>query len=885
MVEEEHPLTVHEIIGVEAARNPGAPALLAPRSAPLTYSQLHVLVRRTAEALNQAGVGLGDRVAVVLPNGPEMAAAFCAISSSAVCAPLNPAYGREEFDFFLTDLEPSLLVTQESFGEPAVEVARSRGVPVAILNPAASGRAGDFMLTAGRGAPPRRPGLAGAGDVALMLHTSGTASRPKLVPLRHRNLCLSARNIRRTLRLGTPDCCLNIMPLFHIHGLVAAVLASLSAGASVVCTAGFQPVLFFTWLENFRATWYTAVPTLHQAILARAEVLNGAPLNHRLRFLRSSSAPLAAKVMSDLEDLFQVPVVEAYGMTEAAHQIASNPLPPGARKPGSVGLPAGPDVAIGSELGQLLPNGEKGEVVIRGGNVTLGYEKNDAANKTAFPDGWFRTGDQGCLDPDGYLFLTGRLKEIINRGGEKISPRELDDVLLEHPGILQAVTFAIPHVQLGEDVGVAVVLKEGVALTETQIRQYAATRLAGFKVPRVVRIVGEIPKGSTGKLQRIGLAAKLGVEPVDDGRLQRRAAFEAPRNTLERQLAEIWQDVLGTGRIGIHDGFAAVGGTSVQVPHLLAQVCEVTGVAVSLIGFLEKPTIAGMAGTISQAGPVQADRAKASLLVPIQPSGGRPPVFCAPGHDNNLVPFGYLAQLVGPDQPLFGFDFAAVDANGSLEDLASRCLSTLRSRQPEGPYWLVGSCFGGKVLYETACQLIEQGQDVSLLLLINCFNEKALRRGAGAGPAATWRRLLWRVRYHWSALAQRTLLEKLVYLRSRAAVALEDDVMPKAYNLFARLGAIPPFLRRHDLRNRYLAGRWEPRPFEGPSMLIWNAVAGRRLPLSPRMGWEGLLPEDAEVHAAPDNRLRFWVEPNVRFVATHLMRRLESAKTMDTVVS
>ncbi|HET9595009.1 MAG TPA: AMP-binding protein, partial [Anaeromyxobacteraceae bacterium] len=296
-----------------------------------------------------------------------------------------------------------------------------------------------------------------------------------------------------------------------IHGLMAATLASLSAGAQVVCTPGFNALRFFHWLDEVKPTWYTAVPTMHQAILARAARHADALARLRLRLVRSSSASLPAQVMAELERVFRAPVIEAYGMTEAAHQMASNPLPPRSRRPGSVGVAAGPEMAIMDEAGRLLAPGETGEVVIRGPNVTAGYEANPEANAKAFTNGWFRTGDQGVMDGEGYLSLTGRLKEIINRGGEKISPLEIDAVLMEHPAVQQVVTFAMPHARLGEEIAAAIVLREGKAATERELRDFAAGRLADFKVPRRVLILPEIPKGATGKLQRIGLAKKLGL--------------------------------------------------------------------------------------------------------------------------------------------------------------------------------------------------------------------------------------------------------------------------------------------------------------------------------------------------------------------------------------
>ncbi|MFZ1426334.1 MAG: AMP-binding protein, partial [Geminicoccaceae bacterium] len=358
-------------------------------------------------------------------------------------------------------------------------------------------------------------GFLGTDEIALVLHTSGTTSRPKIVPLLQRNLAASARHIRTTLALTPEDRCLNIMPLFHIHGLIAAVLSSLSAGASIYCTPGFNALRFFHWLGDARPSWYTAVPTMHQAILARAERNPEAVAAAGLRLIRSSSASLPPQVMQALEATFEAPVIESYGMTEATHQMASSPLPPAPRKPGSVGIAAGPLLRVAGEDGRFLPLGHEGEVVISGPNVTPGYEANPEANAKAFfeADGrrWFRTGDQGLLDPEGYLRITGRLKEIINRGGEKVSPLEVDEVLMDHPAVAQVVTFAMPHAKLGEEVAAAVVLREGLSADEPEIRAFAAVRLADFKVPRRVVILAEIPKGATGKLQRIGLAQKLGL--------------------------------------------------------------------------------------------------------------------------------------------------------------------------------------------------------------------------------------------------------------------------------------------------------------------------------------------------------------------------------------
>ena len=487
-------------------------AFSAPGRPDLTYDGLRRHVERTVAALNARGIGRGDRVAIVLPNGPEMASAFVAIAAGATTAPLNPAYRQPEFEFYLQDLGAKALVVAEGDDSPARAAAAALGVPAMEIRAEPGSPAGTFSFVGEpQGAPAPRGGMAGPDDVALVLHTSGTTSRPKIVPLLHRNVCATAENIRTTLRLEAADHCLNVMPLFHIHGLMACVLSSLHAGASVYCAPGFNALRIFGWLADADPTWYSAVPTMHQAILARARRNAEVVERLRLRFIRSSSAALPSRVMAELEDAFGAPVVEAYAMTEAAHQMTCNPLPPAPRKPGTVGIAAGPDVSVMDAAGNHLAPGEEGEIVIRGPNVTPGYENNEAANREAFTHGWFRTGDQGFRDEDGYFTITGRLKEIINRGGEKISPREVDEVLMDHPAVQQVVTFAMPHPKLGEEVAAAVVLRDGAEAGPGDVRDFAAGRLAGFKVPRKVVILDEIPKGPTGKLRRIGLADQLGL--------------------------------------------------------------------------------------------------------------------------------------------------------------------------------------------------------------------------------------------------------------------------------------------------------------------------------------------------------------------------------------
>ena len=504
------PLTLPERI---ADRDSAAIAVVAPDRSALAYGELARLIGSTRDRLRALGIGRNDRVAIVLSNGPEAATSFLATAGAATTAPLNPGYRQDEFSFYLQDLRAKAVLVAADEAGPIVAAAKQAGTTVLRAMVSPDQPAGHFIVDGPAVGPASSDAMAESDDIALILHTSGTTSRPKIVPLSHANLAASARHISATLSLTASDRVLNIMPLFHIHGLIAAVSSSLFAGASIFATPGFNALKFFGWLSEAHATWVTAVPTMYQAILSRAGRNAETIAGHPLRLLRSSSASLPPQVMQALEETFGCPVIESYGMTEATHQMISNPLPPAPRKPGTVGIAAGPEVAIFDESGGRASAGRVGEICIRGPNVTAGYENNPGANAAGFFDDWFRTGDQGMLDASGYLTITGRLKELINRGGEKIAPREVDEVLMDHPAVAQAVTFAVPHEKLGEEVAAAVVLRSEVEPSpdERALRDFVSARLADFKVPRTVMFVDEIPKGPTGKLQRIGLAKVLGL--------------------------------------------------------------------------------------------------------------------------------------------------------------------------------------------------------------------------------------------------------------------------------------------------------------------------------------------------------------------------------------
>lgn len=469
----------------------------------ISYGSLREQVSAAADLFASAGIGPGDRVAMALPNGVPALVCFLAAAIAGTAAPLNFAYRREEFDFFLEDTSAKLLIVPPDGAQDARAAAAQKKIPVASVSLDASGKLAfsDLTRRAGAGAPTPE-------QVALVLHTSGTTGRPKRVPLMHRNLAISAGNVARTYALTPDDVSMCVMPLFHVHGLVASVLATLLTGGTVVVPDKFSPFNFWRNVQDYKATWYSAVPTIHQVLLARAERGGERPAGaEHLRFIRSCSSALSADTMRRMEQIFGVPMLQAYGMTEASHQMASNPLPPRERKPASVGVGTGVEISIVDADGNHLKIGEAGEVVIKGPGVMSGYENNPEANARSFTNGWFRTGDQGVLDQAGYLRLVGRLKEMINRGGEKISPLEIDDLLLTHPQVAEAVSFGVEHPSWGEEVAAAVVLREPVA--DSELLAFCKAHLAEYKCPKKIYVVEAIPRTATGKIQRSAVAAAL----------------------------------------------------------------------------------------------------------------------------------------------------------------------------------------------------------------------------------------------------------------------------------------------------------------------------------------------------------------------------------------
>lgn len=577
----------------EKARNfPEKVAISFPGKIDVSYAEAEKRAREVRQTLLRLGVKPGDRVALVLPNSAEMIILSLGILSFATLAPLNPKYKKNEFDFYLSDLKPSVLILADGEDSPALATAQEKGIKVLRMD-ADTGRIFPEDGLEKQEIEIAEETLSQINDIALVLHTSGTTSRPKIVPLTQKNIFASASNLVRTLHLNPEDKCLNVMPLFHIHSFVVS-LAVLISGGTLICPAVFVADDFFDWLNLYRPTWYTAAPTIHLAVLKEAERNSEILEKIKLKMIRSSSAPLSKEVILKLEEIFKAPVLESYGMTEAALQITSNQFPPDKRKAGSAGRADGPDLIIVGEDGQELASGEVGEILIKGDNVIRSYENNPEANENSFVNDWFRTGDLGFLDDDNFLFITGRSKEMINKGGEKISPREIDEVLMRHGSIYQALTFSVPHPSLGEEVGVAIVLEKDSELSKQDLQKFAKEYLADFKIPQLIVFMEDIPKGPTGKLQRIGFYNKLkDINMLDNNT----SLVKSEKNKIEEIILKIWQEVLEIENLSMEDNFFEMGGDSLKIKEVLCRASE-AGLEIEVEDMLSYPSVRSLASRL-----------------------------------------------------------------------------------------------------------------------------------------------------------------------------------------------------------------------------------------------------------------------------------------------
>ena len=580
--------------GIEAqiSQNPDAVALLAHARQPLTYAALGKQIKQSVNDLHEMGVRAADRVAIVMPNGPELASTCLSVMACAIAVPLNPDYKQAEFALCFSRFKPKILLILAGEEHPARIEAAKTGIPVIEVVASQSRAAGEFSFKNDAHQPQNTSksiSLPDASSHALILQTSGTTSQPKVVPLTHRNLFASAKNLCRSLNLQPEDRVLHFLPMFHIGGIIDVLAAPLLSGGSVICASSFSAPDFFRDIKELKPTWTQTVPIMTREILQNLDNFPESVKTHCLRFVRSVSAPLPVELMADFEQKFSLPLIEIFGMTETAGVITSNPLPPGKRKPGSVGLPAGMEVNIVDEQDRQLSPNCLGQVVVRGENLMQGYENEIDENARLFSAAGFHTGDLGYFDEEGYLYLKGRIKDMINRGGEKVTPQEIDQVLLSHAAVADAACFAVPHPSLGEDVGALVVLKSGETVTKEAILAFLRERLAFFKIPRMLRIVDKIPR-KNGKLQRTLLTEMYGSasEAMDA-----RPAYEAPQSLLAKMLTAMWEKILKIEQVGMQDDFFQLGGDSLKAASFINELQQKWGDTIYVSSLFDAPTLAG----------------------------------------------------------------------------------------------------------------------------------------------------------------------------------------------------------------------------------------------------------------------------------------------------
>lgn len=700
--------SLYEILAIQAERDADAVAILAPRRAPLSFGALLDQIDHIRTTLNSWSLGRGDRIALLAGRGPDTAVAALGIASCAVCTPLNAAATSAELEQGLLRLGAKALLVPEIDTVAVKDLALRLGVALLEYSVEPGAAAGIFRIPSGRAAASR--GSPTNGDLAFILSTSGTTARAKLVPVTHNNVIARTEKSRRLFNLSEADCCLNLMPLCYQHGLNSGLMSPLAAGCAVICPPAFDQQSFFACMREFSPTWYTASFSYHRAILEWLQQRPDALAGHRLRFARAGSGPLSARVRVELEQILGTPVLEIYGATETG-TIAANP-PVGTRKPGTVGRSVDDDIAIMDGDGHLLAKGMVGEVVVRGNTVFGGYEDDLDTNRRIFREGWYCTGDRGVMDADGYLKLIGRLDEVINRGGEKVSPREIDEALLSHDAVAQAVSFPVPHPTLNQEIAAAVVLRSGAYLTEDKLRRFLADRLAPFKVPRVIVYAAELPKGPTGKVGRAGLAGHFGIG---------QAAATDPHDAateLQQTLAALWRDVLKRQDIGYDDNFFLCGGDSFSAFDLMLRIEEKFQHQLPLTILVEAPTVRQLAHRLE----TTTTRAINSTIH-IHTAGSRRPLFAVYSAGDHALALLPILQSLGPDQPCYwlqppGLDFTSTDCT-TLPQIAAYCVSHLKEVQPHGPYRLLGSGFGGNLVFEMALQLQETGERVEFLAVVD----------------------------------------------------------------------------------------------------------------------------------------------------------------------
>lgn len=701
--------------------------LLEPGQHAYTFGELKDQVNSLNVSLSE--LACGNRIAVGLPEGVGAAIAILAVTIKRTAAPFNISLSKSELETSMDALRPDSVLVLKDYDGPLRDIARSKNINLLEINFDKTDSVDKITIRSEFSANPIGLGVGNTNSKSndqlpiLALLTSGTSAIPKVVPISQQNLFASCNNICVALKLSDSDRRLNIMPFYHVQGIVGGLFSPLFSGGSVVCTSSFDPNLFFGWMEEFQATWFSAVPTMFMSLLKKA-IDRQKPINNsKLRFIRAGSFRLPEQIYDELRTLFNVPVIVSYGMTESTSQITCANWPPEIWKPGSVGQPAGPKVKIVDPEGMALKFGEIGEICAQGDNVMIGYETNlfesdEEVGRANFMGNWFRTGDLGYLDSESNLFITGRLKDMIKKGGESISPHEIEAALIDNPKIEEVAAFAIEHPRLGEDIAIAYVTKPGFDLGEKEIQMYLSPKLTSFKIPRRALHVDQLPKGSTGKIKRNILAEtykEILRSPV-------RVKMQ-PRNQTEQKLADIWQVVLGTELQSITDDFFDCGGHSLLAVEFLDQIANAFSVEVTMALLLPEATIENLAKSLSNVSQLQIH----SSLVTLKQGCNAQPLFCIHAAGGGVLCYLPLARGLAEKQSVYAFrgagldTFEEVNRLESVEETAAHYLNQLIVIQPQGPYNLLGHSLGGLIAYEMAQQLRASGETVNYLGLVDTF--------------------------------------------------------------------------------------------------------------------------------------------------------------------
>lgn len=864
-------VTICDMIRRWAEIQPNAPAILGKDQPPLSYSALVARIDHVRDVLNQSGFGRGDRIAIVHGRNPELGVLIFGVKSGAIAVPLNPNFTTAEFYEQLRDLKVKAVIVEEHRHEAAIAAADRLKIPCLDASAFAL-RAGDADEAPQQPCqqPSLEPSLSRPDDVAIVYGTSGTTSRSKIVALSHKNLLTRMTKSLKAIELVDNDRLFMLRQLYYAGGHTNLCRA-LFSGTSVYFVDQECKTVSAAELLSSEATWMSAPPAVFRALLA-AETCNGPCREHKLRFLRNSSAGLDAKTQQLVEELFGVPLLQSYSTTETCW-IAANPPNFAGRKFNSVGLPVIDEIKIMDADGRIVPAGDRGEIIVRGPTVFDGYEGDPEANAAAFVDGWYRTGDEGYFDDDGYLILTGRIKEVINRGGEKVSPAEVDAAVMEHPGVADAATFPIPHPTLGDEVAVAIVQSQGAMLSTKLLSDFLLERLTGFKVPRLFVFVDEIPKGATGKVQRLSLARTLGID-AETGPL---AASEAEREPtpLEAKLQKIWTKTLRRDRpVGLDDNFFLLGGDSLQAVEMFLNIEKELKLRLPAAALFEAGTVAEMARLIEQ-------DAVPGCIVPIRRQGSRPPFFCVHGNGGDVIGFHHLSRHLGEDQPFYaiqsiGWDGKMVPFTRS-DDMAAHYVAAIRKVQPEGPYYIGGYSFGGRIACYMARALKAAGEEVALLALIDSSNhvgrvyaslDEWLQRQAATKGL---RRGLQTLRYGW--FRTRKLCDSgYGHLRRAILFRIWDHYRSSGRTL-------PRILRRPDSANRLVRLEHATMPpFDGDAV-YFRATSGWRLKDAPdlRDSWHRVIKGRLEVRPIPGSHATAIQETHAEFLACELADSIDRA--------